>query len=83
MVRTVFGPMKKKQLYIHRLNELIDDGWFDSWRDTHEIVTEVNKGVPARWGQFHYAVVKRYIDRPNVMPLEEKWEKRTRFWKKI
>lgn len=82
-MRTKFGPMKKKELYVYRINELIEDGWFDEWRDTHEICIQVNKRVPVRWAQMHFSAISKYMRRPTVRPTEEKFEGRVRYWKKL
>ena len=76
--------MKRKKLYRHILNKLMNEGWFDEWRQTDEVCRKVNEGVPDRWTQMYGSAMFRYM---RELEVEERhlWRKTQmiREWKKL
>jgi len=78
------GPMKRKKLYRHILQALMDDGYFNEWRQTDEVCRKVNEGVPNRWKQMAHSRVFMYM---RELEVEERhlWRRSQmiREWKKL
>lgn len=83
--RTVFGPKKKKTIYLERLQDLANGDYFDEWRSQEEVLWKVNEVVPARWTQLHSCGVHKYM-RKITHDMEDKYKtvmgRKTRFWRK-
>ena len=80
------GPLPRKKMYKHLLNNLIEEGFFDNWRATSEICEAINRDVPSRWSPIANSSIYRYMRKTHVKERYE-WNRSMgcmlREWKKI
>ena len=80
------GPLPRKKLYRHIMKQLMNDGYFDTWRQTVEICDRVNKQIPLRWTPVYPSSIFRYM---RELPVEERYlwknnvSQMVREWKKL
>ena len=79
------GPLPRKKLYRRIVVQLLNGGYFDSWRETGEICRKINDEIPVRWTPVYPSSVFRYMRELDVAE-EYKWQgsvkSMVRQWKK-
>ena len=80
------GPMPRKKMYRHLIEKLIANNYFDDWKASTEVCTQVNERVPVRCTQLNPSAVHRIL---REYELEERFiwnngvKSMLREWKKI